>query len=111
MSDTNGNSAGYRLPLEGIRVIEFGSLLAGPFSTRFMGDFGAEIIKVEAPGQGDPMRGWGREKAHGKSLWWPVVGRNKKAVTLDLRQPEGQQLLKDLVSRADFLLENFRPGT
>ena len=98
-------------PLQGLRVIELGTLLAGPFCGQLLGDFGAEIIKVEAPGQGDPMRGWGREKAHGKSLWWPVVGRNKKAVTLDLRQPEGQQLLKDLVSRADFLLENFRPGT
>ena len=98
-------------PLAGLRVIELGTLLAGPFCGQLLGDFGAEVIKVEPPGQGDPMRVWGREKAHGKSLWWPVVGRNKKAITLDLRQAEGQALLRELVSRSDFLLENFRPGT
>jgi formyl-CoA transferase len=98
-------------PLAGLRVIELGTLLAGPFCGQLLGDFGAEIIKVEPPGQGDPMRVWGREKAHGKSLWWPVVARNKKAITLDLRQAEGQELLKSLVAEADFLLENFRPGT
>jgi len=98
-------------PLAGLRVIELGTLLAGPFCGQLLGDFGAEVIKVEPPGQGDPMRVWGREKAHGKSLWWPVVGRNKKAITLDLRQAEGQALLKELVSKSDFLLENFRPGT
>lgn len=98
-------------PLAGLRVIELGTLLAGPFCGQLLGDFGAEVIKVEPPGQGDPMRVWGREKAGGKSLWWPVVGRNKKAITLDLRQAEGQALLKELVSKSDFLLENFRPGT
>jgi formyl-CoA transferase len=98
-------------PLSGLRVIELGTLLAGPFCGQLLGDFGAEVIKVEPPGQGDPMRVWGREKAGGKSLWWPVVARNKKAITLDLRQPEGQALLKDLVVKSDFLLENFRPGT
>jgi formyl-CoA transferase len=98
-------------PLSGLRVVELGTLLAGPFCGQLLGDFGAEVIKVEPPGQGDPMRVWGREKAGGKSLWWPVVGRNKKAITLDLRQPEGQELLKDLVAQSDFLLENFRPGT
>jgi formyl-CoA transferase len=98
-------------PLAGLRVIELGTLLAGPFCGQLLGDFGAEVIKVEPPGQGDPMRVWGREKAHGKSLWWPVVARNKKAVTLDLRQPDGQKLLKELVARADFMIENFRPGT
>jgi formyl-CoA transferase len=98
-------------PLAGLRVIELGTLLAGPFCGQLLGDFGAEVIKVEPPGQGDPMRVWGREKAGGKSLWWPVVGRNKKAITLDLRQADGQALLKDLVSKSDFLLENFRPGT
>jgi len=85
-------------PLAGLRVIELGTLLAGPFCGQLLGDFGAEVIKVEPPGQGDPMRVWGREKAHGKSLWWPVVARNKKAITLDLRQADGQALLKDLVS-------------
>ena len=98
-------------PLAGLRVLELGTLLAGPFCGQLLGDFGAEVIKIEPPGQGDPMRVWGREKANGKSLWWPVVGRNKKAITLDLRQPEGQELLKDLVKQSDFLLENFRPGT
>jgi formyl-CoA transferase len=94
-----------------LRVIELGTLLAGPFCGQLLGDFGAEVIKVEPPGQGDPMRVWGREKAHGKSLWWPVVARNKKAVTLDLRQPDGQALLKALVAKSDFVIENFRPGT
>ena len=98
-------------PLAGLRVIELGTLLAGPFCGQLLGDFGAEVIKVEPPGQGDPMRVWGREKAGGKSLWWPVVARNKKAITLDLRQPEGQALLKALAAKSDFLVENFRPGT
>ncbi|MDQ1240876.1 MAG: formyl-CoA transferase [Pseudomonadota bacterium] len=98
-------------PLAGLRVLELGTLLAGPFCGQLLGDFGAEVIKIEPPGQGDPMRVWGREKAHGKSLWWPVVARNKKAITLDLRQADGQALLRDLVKQSDFLLENFRPGT
>jgi formyl-CoA transferase len=98
-------------PLTGLRVIELGTLLAGPFCGQLLGDLGAEIIKVEAPGQGDPLRVWGREKAHGKSLWWPVVARNKKSITLDLRQAAGQELLRSLAAKADFLLENFRPGT
>jgi formyl-CoA transferase len=97
-------------PLAGLRVIELGTLIAGPFCGQLLGDFGAEVIKVEPPGQGDPMRGWGRD-VNGKSLWWPVVARNKKGVTLDLRQADGQELLKSLVSKADFVIENFRPGT
>jgi len=100
-----------RGPLADLRVVELGTLLAGPFCGQLLGDMGADVIKVEPPNQGDPMRSWGREKAEGKSLWWPVVGRNKRAITLDLRQPEGQQVLKELVAKADFLLENFRPGT
>jgi formyl-CoA transferase len=98
-------------PLADLRVIELGTLLAGPFCGQLLGDLGAEVIKVEPPGQGDPLRQWGREQAHGKSLWWPVVARNKKAITLDLRQSEGQELLRQLVAKTDFLLENFRPGT
>jgi formyl-CoA transferase len=98
-------------PLSGLRVLELGTLLAGPFCGQLLGDFGAEVLKIEPPGQGDPMRNWGREKANGKSLWWPVVGRNKKAITLDLRQSDGQDLLKQLVAKSDFVLENFRPGT
>jgi formyl-CoA transferase len=100
-----------RGPLSDLRVIEMGTLLAGPFCGQLLGDFGAEVIKVEPPNQGDPMRVWGREKAHGKSLWWPVVARNKKSVTLNLREEEGQALARDLIREADFLLENFRPGT
>jgi len=98
-------------PLAGLRLIEMGTLLAGPFCGQLMGDFGAEVIKIEPPKQGDPMRVWGREKAHGQSLWWPVVARNKKSVTLNLREEEGQQIARELISKADFLLENFRPGT
>ena len=98
-------------PLSDLRVIEMGTLLAGPFCGQILGDMGAEVIKVEPPGQGDPMRVWGRQKQGDPSLWWPVVARNKKAITLDLRQPEGQQVLRELVEKADFLLENFRPGT
>jgi len=99
------------LPLDDLRVVELGQLLAGPFCGQLLGDFGAEVIKVEDPGRGDPMRQWGREKPHGKSLWWPVVARNKKSVTCNLRSPEGQQLLRRLLDTADILVENFRPGT
>ena len=98
-------------PLSDLRVIELGTLLAGPFCGQLLGDLGAEVVKVEPPNQGDPMRQWGREKAQGKSLWWPVVARNKKSITLDLRHPDGQQVLRELVAKADFLIENFRPGT
>jgi formyl-CoA transferase len=98
-------------PLHGVRVIEAGQLLAGPFAGQLMGDLGADIIKVEPPGVGDPMRQWGREKAEGSSLWWPVVGRNKRSVTLNLRVPEGQEIFKRLVAEADIVVENFRPGT
>lgn len=99
------------LPLDDLRVIELGSLLAGPFCGQLLGDFGAEVIKVEDPGVGDPMRQWGREKPYGTSLWWPVVARNKKSVTANLRTEEGQDLIRKLVAKADVLLENFRPGT
>jgi formyl-CoA transferase len=98
-------------PLSDLRLIEMGTLLAGPFCGQLMGDFGAEVIKVEPPGKGDPMREWGQEKAHGMSLWWPVIARNKKSVTLNLRENEGQEIARELISKADFLLENFRPGT
>lgn len=100
-----------RGPLSDLRLIEMGTLLAGPFCGQLMGDFGAEVIKVEPPNQGDPMRVWGQEKAHGMSLWWPVIARNKKSVTLNLREQEGQEIVRELISKADFLLENFRPGT
>lgn len=98
-------------PLADLRVIEMGQLLAGPFCGQLLGDFGAEVIKLEAPGSGDPMRQWGREQAQGRSLWWPVVARNKKSVTCNLRDPAGQRLARELISRADIVIENFRPGT
>ncbi len=98
-------------PLADLRVLELGTLLAGPFCGQLLGDFGAEVIKIEPPDQGDPLRVWGRQEEGEASLWWPVVARNKKAITLDLRQAEGQAVLKELVAKADFLLENFRPGT
>jgi formyl-CoA transferase len=88
-----------------------GQLLAGPFCGQLLADFGAEVIKLEDPARGDPMRQWGREKPHGLSLWWPVIARNKKSVTLDLRHPEGQSLARRLLGTADVLVENFRPGT
>ncbi|WP_372892168.1 CaiB/BaiF CoA transferase family protein [Rhodosalinus sp.] len=110
MSETDA-VPGRQGPLTDIRVIEMGQLLAGPFCGQLMADFGAEVIKCEQPGVGDPMRVWGREKPHGKSLWWPVVARNKKSLTLNLRTEEGQQVVRDLVAEADVLLENFRPGT
>ena len=98
--------------LSDLRVIELGTLLAGPFCGQILGDMGAEVIKIEPPGQGDPLRVWGRHDDPGApSLWWPVVSRNKKCVTLDLRQREGQEVLKEMAANADFLLENFRPGT
>jgi formyl-CoA transferase len=99
------------LPLSDIRVIEMGTLLAGPFCGQLLGDFGAEVIKLEPPGEGDPMREWGREKPHGLSLWWPIVARNKKSVTCNLREPAGQDLARRLIAKADVLVENFRPGT
>ena len=93
--------------LQDLRVIELGQLIAGPFCGQLLADHGAEVIKVEQPVTGDPMRSWGRTEP----LWWPVVGRNKKSITLNLRVPDGQQIVKDLVRDADILLENFRPGT
>ncbi len=98
-------------PLAGVRVVELGQLLAGPFTGRLLGDMGAEVIKVEAPGQPDPIREWGKARYEGRSLWWPVQSRNKKCVTLNLRAERGQELLLELVKQADVLTENFRPGT
>ncbi len=97
-------------PLAGLRVIEMGTLIAGPFCGQILGDFGAEVIKIEDPKSGDPMRQWGRSLPKGLSPWWPVIGRNKKSVTLDLRTPEGRQIAQDLIATADVAIENFRPG-
>ena len=98
-------------PLAGVRVIELGTLLAGPFTGRLLGDLGAEVIKVEAPGKPDPIREWGKARYQGRSLWWPVQSRNKKCVTLNLRVERGQELLLELIREADVVTENFRPGT
>jgi formyl-CoA transferase len=98
-------------PLADVRVVEMGQLLAGPFCGQLLADFGAEVIKIEQPGVGDPMREWGREKPHGQSLWWPIIARNKKSVEINAREPEGQELIRKLVANSDIVLENFRPGT
>lgn len=100
-----------RGPLADLRVIEMGVLLAGPFCGQLLGDNGAEVIKIEQPGVGDPMRDWGQEKPHGKSLWWPIIARNKKSITLNAREEAGQNIIRELVREADILIENFRPGT
>ena len=105
------NDGGRHGPLQDLRVLEMGQLLAGPFCGQLLADFGADVIKFEQPEVGDPMRQWGREKPHGKSLWWPVVARNKKSATLNLRTEEGQTIIRELVAKSDILLENFRPGT
>jgi formyl-CoA transferase len=96
--------------LSDLRVIEMGSLIAGPFCGQILGDFGAEVIKLEDPKSGDPMRQWGRSLPKGLSPWWPVIGRNKKSVTVDLRKPEGQDIARALIAKADVVIENFRPG-
>jgi succinyl-CoA--D-citramalate CoA-transferase len=98
-------------PLDDLRVLELGAFLAGPFCGQLLADFGAEVIKVEPPGKGDPMRQWGRHRYNGQTLWWPVLARNKKSITLDLRTPAGQSIIRQLVPKVDILLENFRPGT
>jgi formyl-CoA transferase len=97
------------LPLAGVRVVEMGQLIAGPFCAKTLGDFGAEVVKIEAPGTGDPLRGW-RLIKEGTSVWWQVQSRNKKSVALDLRQAEAQEIARRLIAEADVLVENFRPG-
>jgi formyl-CoA transferase len=97
-------------PLDGLRVLELGALLAGPFAGRLIADLGAEVIKVEPPDRPDPMRDWGQATYQGRSLWWPIVSRNKRCITLNLRAEEGQALLLDLVAKCDAVVENFRPG-
>jgi crotonobetainyl-CoA:carnitine CoA-transferase CaiB-like acyl-CoA transferase len=98
-------------PLSGLKVIEMGQLLAGPFVGSRLADFGAEVIKVETPGSGDPMREWGHHRHEGKSLWWPTLARNKKSLTVNLREPAGQEIIRKLLANADGLVENFKPGT
>jgi crotonobetainyl-CoA:carnitine CoA-transferase CaiB-like acyl-CoA transferase len=97
-----------RGPLEGLRVVEMGQLIAGPFCGQLLGDLGADVVKVEAPGDGDPMRQWGQPDF---PLFWEILARNKRSVSIDLRKPEGQALARRLIDQADILIENFRPGT
>lgn len=97
------------LPLSGLRVIELGQLIAGPFASKILAEFGADVIKIEPPKTGDPLRTW-RLLHDGTSVWWSAHARNKRSVTLDLRQPEGQEVIRKLAADADILIENFRPG-
>ncbi len=97
-------------PLKGVRVIEMGQLIAGPFAGKTLGDFGADVIKIEAPDGGDPLRNW-RMIKEGTSVWWQVQSRNKRSLALDLRSSDGQDIARKLIAEADVLIENFRPGT
>ena len=97
------------LPLSGLRVIELGQLIAGPFASKILGEFGADVIKVEPPETGDPLRAW-RMLHDGTSVWWAAHARNKRSITLNLREPEGQDVIRQLAKDADILIENFRPG-
>jgi len=96
--------------LKGVKVIELGTLIAGPYAASLLGQFGAEVIKIESPGDGDPLRKW-RKLHDGTSLWWYSQSRNKKSITLNLKSEQGQQIVRDLVRDADIVIENFRPGT
>ena len=96
-------------PLAGLKVLELGQLIAGPFAAKTLADFGADVIKIEPPGSGDPLRQW-RLLHHGTSVWWQVQSRNKKSVTLDLRQPEARDIVQRLIDECDVLVENFKPG-
>ena len=96
--------------LDGLKVLELGQLIAGPFAGKTLADFGADVIKVEPPGVGDPLRKW-RLLRDGTSVWWQVQSRNKRSVCLDLRTPEGQEAVRALAAEADVLIENFKPGT
>jgi formyl-CoA transferase len=98
------------LALAGVRVVEMGQLIAGPFCGKTLAEFGADVVKIEAPGGGDPLRNW-RMLQDGTSVWWQVQSRNKRSLALDLRQPEGQDIARKLIAEADVLIENFRPGT
>jgi crotonobetainyl-CoA:carnitine CoA-transferase CaiB-like acyl-CoA transferase len=106
MVDETVSSAG---PLAGLRVLELGSLIAGPFCGRILADFGADVIKIEPPGEGDPLRTWSLVTDHG-SLWSMVQSRNKRSVAVDLREPDGRELVRRLAAQCDVLIENFRPG-
>src|SRR5215475_8841376 len=99
-----------RMVLDGLRVIDAGTMIAGPFGGTMLADLGADVIKIEKPRAGDPMRDWSPIK-DGRSLWWKVTGRNKRLITLDLSVPQGKEFFLRLVETADAVIENFRPGT
>jgi len=109
-TDISMDSIASPAALQGVRVIEMGQLIAGPFCGKTLGEFGADVIKIEAPETGDPLRNW-RLIKEGTSVWWQVQSRNKRSVALDLRQKEGQDIARQLIAEADVLVENFRPGT
>ena len=96
-------------PLAGLKVIEMGQLIAGPFAAKTLSDFGADVVKIEPPGTGDPLRNW-RLLKNGTSVWWQVQSRNKRSLALDLKKPEAQEIVRKLAAEADVLIENFRPG-
>ena len=98
------------MPLRGLRVLELGSLIAGPYASALLAQFGAEVIKIESPDEGDPLRRW-RKVHNGTSLWWYSQSRNKKSVTLDLRSETARDIVHRLVAGCDIVIENFRPGT
>ncbi|TCS37855.1 formyl-CoA transferase [Paucimonas lemoignei] len=107
MTEQSNNT---QAPLQGVKVIEIGTLIAGPYAASLLAQFGAEVIKIESPGDGDPLRKW-RKLHNGTSLWWYSQSRNKKSITLNLKSEQGQQIVRDLVKDADIVIENFRPGT
>lgn len=107
--ETTNTASG--LPLSDIKVIELGQLIAGPYCGQVLADFGADVLKIEPPGKGDAMRQWGQSDPSGKPIWWNVIARNKRSMTLDLRKEAGQNVLRKLIRHVDVLIENFRPGT
>ena len=113
-ANVEGRDAMTPMPLEGLKVLEMGTLIAGPFCGRLLAEFGAEVIKIESPGEGDPLRKWRKlHDADGDptSLWWYAQSRNKKSVTVNLREKDGQEIVRKLALGADIIVENFRPGT
>ncbi len=111
MTEETGSNTAITAPLSGVRVVEVGQLLAGPFAGTLLGYFGADVIKVEPPGSGDPIRGWRLLDETGTAYWWRSLGRNKRSLTLDLRSEEGRRIAGELIDGADVVIENFRPGT
>src|SRR5436190_5152166 len=104
-----GQNGGMSGPLSDLKVVELGTLIAGPYCARLMAEFGAQVTKVETPGEGDPLRKW-RKLHDGNSLWWYAQARNKKSIAVNLKAPEGQEVVRRLAAQADIVVENFRPG-